>query len=148
MLIRAAMAADIPLIEQVVTASYGGYVARIGKPPGPMLDDYAAHVSAGRAWVLESAGDVIGVLILASDGAHLLLDNVAVLPAHHGKGHGRALLAFAEAEARRRGHGEMRLYTHALMHENIAMYARAGWIEYARGEQAGYQRVFMRKLVN
>ena len=33
------------------------------------------------------------------------------------------------------------------MHENIALYTKLGWQEYGRGEQAGFQRVFMRKMV-
>ena len=34
-----------------------------------------------------------------------------------------------------------------VMHENIALYTRLGWQETGRGEQAGFQRVFMRKPV-
>ena len=50
----------------------------------------------------------------------LSLDNVAVAGNFQGKGIGRRLIDFAEAEARRRGFGEIRLYTHQTMHENIA----------------------------
>ena len=110
-----------------------------------MLDDYSGHVSRGDTWVLQHGDSVAGVVILQSNPDHLLVSNMAVLPDLHGQGLGRQLLSFAEAEARRRGHGELRLYTHVMMHENIAMYEHCGWIEYARGEQAGYQRVFMRK---
>ena len=31
------------------------------------------------------------------------------------------------------------------MHENLVFYPRLGYVEYARGERAGYDRVFMRK---
>jgi hypothetical protein len=34
------------------------------------------------------------------------------------------LIAFAEVEAQRLGHAELRLYTHVTMTENIALYAR------------------------
>lgn len=144
-LIRLAQAADVAAMERVVREAYSHYLARMDRPPGPMLDDYAAHVREGHAWVLEREGAVLGVLVLLPEADHLLLDNIAVSPAHHGQGLGRILLGFAEAEALRQGHGELRLYTNAAMHENVAMYAHLGWIEYARGEQAGYQRVFMRK---
>jgi len=77
----------------------------------------------------------------------LLLDNVAVDPNHQGKGIGRALIDFAEQEARRRGHAEIRLYTHQSMHENIVLYPRLGYEETGRGEQAGFQRVFFRKIL-
>jgi GNAT superfamily N-acetyltransferase len=110
-----------------------------------MLDDYAARIAEGAVSVLVEDGAIIGVLVLLPEPDHLLLDNVALLTSHAGRGLGRRLMAFAEAEARRRGYAEIRLYTHALMHENIAMYPHLGYIEYARGRQAGYDRVFMRK---
>ena len=50
-----------------------------------------------------------------------------------------------QAVALRRGVGEIRLYTHLTMHENIALYPRLGYQETGRGEQAGFQRVFFRK---
>jgi GNAT superfamily N-acetyltransferase len=145
--IRPATQADVPAIERIVREAYTRYIARIGKPPGPMLDDYAARVAEGAVWVLDEGGTVAGVLVLLPAADHLLLDNVAVDPARHGGGLGRRLMAFAEDEARRLGHAEVRLYTHVMMHENLEMYLRLGYEEFARFEQAGYQRVFMRKRV-
>ncbi len=74
-----------------------------------------------------------------------LLDNIAVLPDWQGKGHGRALIEFAESEARRRGWQELRLYTHALMTENIALYRRIGFTETRRVSEMGYDRIYMTK---
>jgi len=142
-LIRPADAADLPAVERIVRTAYTKYIARIGKPPGPMLDDYAALVRAHCVWV--AGAPVAGVIVLVGEDDHLLLDNVAVDPAAQGSGVGRALIGFAEAEARRRGYGEMRLYTHATMTENIALYGRTGWVETGRGEQDGFDRVFFRK---
>jgi L-amino acid N-acyltransferase YncA len=51
--IRSATAADAPAIAEIVDQAYRNYIARIGKPPAPMLDDYAARVSEGAVWVLE-----------------------------------------------------------------------------------------------
>ena len=58
---------------------------------------------------------------------------------------GRRLLAFAEAEALRRGYRELRLYTHRTMTENRRLYAAIGYQEIGRGTEAGYERIFMRK---
>jgi hypothetical protein len=44
-----------------VDQAYWHYIAHIGKPPGPMLDDYAARVSEGAVWVIEE-GDVIAAM--------------------------------------------------------------------------------------
>ena len=79
---------------------------------------------------------------------HLLLDNVAVRPDRQGHGTGRALIAFAETEARRRGFAELRLYTHVTMVENIALYTGLGFRATGRGVEAGYERVFMRKPIS
>lgn len=133
-------------IEAVVRAAYSVYIARIGRPPGPMLDDYGGLIEAGAVSVFaETDGAIAGIVVLLAKPDHLLLDNVAVAPARQGRGVGRALIAFAEAEARRRGCREIRLYTHEKMTENIALYERLGFVETGRGRQAGYDRVFMAK---
>lgn len=143
--IRAAVSADVATIRGIVDAAYGGYVPRIGQPPGPMLDDYDALVTDGRVSVLQTGGQIAGAIVLLTREGYLLLDNVAVAPGFQGRGLGRALIAFAEDEARRLGFDELRLYTHVLMTENQALYARLGFEETHRGKQDGYDRVFMRK---
>ena len=143
--IRAATAADAPAIADLVDQAYRHYLPRIGKPPGPMLDDYAARVSQGVVWVLEQGGAIAAVVVLLPAPNYLLLDNIAVSPARQGLGLGRQLLAFAEAEALRRGYREIRLYTHQTMVENQRLYASIGYEEMGRGSKAGYDRVFMRK---
>jgi ribosomal protein S18 acetylase RimI-like enzyme len=145
--IRPARPEDAEPIHHLVAEAYGHYVARIGRRPGPMNDDYERRVAAGQAWVLEEAGDIVGLAVLEEGPDHLLLDNVAVLPAAQGRGHGRALIAFAEGEAARREFGELRLYTHELMAENIALYQRLGFVEIARVAEKGFRRVFMAKRV-
>jgi ribosomal protein S18 acetylase RimI-like enzyme len=143
--IRAATAADVPAIRQIVVEAYRDYIPRIGKPPGPMLDDYAARVSEGVVWVVEEAQSLAGVIVLLPKPDYLLLDNIAVAPDRQRSGLGRRLLAFAEAEAVRRGYREIRLYTHQTMTENQRLYAAIGYEETGRGTEAGYERVFMRK---
>jgi len=148
--IRPADAADLTAVERIVHDAYGMYVDRIGKPPGPMLDDYAALIRSHAVWV--SQGDapgepIAGLIVLFAEPDHLLLDNIAVAPAAQGTGVGRALMLFADAEACRRGYTELRLYTHQMMTENIALYSRSGWTETGRGDQNGFARVFFRKPV-
>jgi len=144
--IRRAQPTDRAAVEQIVRDAYGIYVERLGKPPGPMLDDYSALISDGRVSVLEEAdGRMAAIIVLLPEPDHLLLDNIAVRPDRQGRGLGRQLIAFAEAEARRLGHAELRLYTHEKMTENIALYTRLGFVETGRGQEAGYDRVFMTK---
>jgi GNAT superfamily N-acetyltransferase len=143
--IRVAAAADVPAIVGIVDQAYRHYVDRMGKPPGPMLDDYAARVLEGAVWVLEEGTTLAGIIVLLPATNYLLLDNIAVSPARQGLGLGRRLLAFAEAEALRLGYCEIRLYTHQTMVENQRLYASIGYEETGRGIEAGYDRVFMRK---
>lgn len=145
MIIRPANATDLPEIERIVRDAYTKYIARIGKAPGPMLDDYAGHVRQHAIWVV---GEPIGgVIVLIGEADHLLLDNIAVDPARQGEGVGRRLMQFAELEAQRRGYRELRLYTHETMVENIALYSRSGWVQTGRGVQDGFARVFFRKTL-
>jgi ribosomal protein S18 acetylase RimI-like enzyme len=144
-MIRPAHPSEVDTLRDVVHAAYLHYIPRIGKPPGPMLDDYAARIADGQAWVLEDAGRVLGILVLEETPDGFLLDNIAVSPEGQGKGYGRALIEFAEAEARRRGFAEIRLYTHEMMTENIALYTRIGFVETHRVSEKGYDRVYMTK---
>src|SRR5258706_11653576 len=143
--IRAATAADVSAIADVVDQAYRHYIACMGKPPGPMLEDYAARVSEGVVWVLEEGAVIAAIIVLLPAVNYLLLDNIAVSPNRQGLGLGRRLLAFAETEALRRGYREIRLYTHQTMVENQRLYASIGYEETERGSEAGYDRVYMRK---
>jgi GNAT superfamily N-acetyltransferase len=145
--IRPAVAADRAAVEQIVRLAYSPYIARIGKEPGPMRDDYAAQIAAGTVSVAAVDGAIGGLIVLIDEADHLLLDNIAVAPALQGRGLGGALMRFADNEARRRGFAELRLYTHVLMTENIARYRRLGWEETHRATVNGYDRVYMRKAV-
>src|SRR5271154_1455586 len=89
--IRLAVVADVPAIERIVHDAYVKYVARIGRPPGPMLDDYAARVAAGEVAVCVDGDAIAGILVLEAAADHLLLDNIAVAPAWQGRGVWRML---------------------------------------------------------
>lgn len=143
--IRPAIPSDADAIRAVVDAAYAVYLPQMDKPPGPVLDDYDERIAAGEAFVSDAEAGILGILILIDTDEYLLLDNVATAPGAQGQGVGRQLVSFAESEARRRGYGEIRLYTHIVMADNVAYYENLGWEETHRGEQAGYQRIFMRK---
>jgi len=145
MSIRHAVPADANDARGVVEAAYHSYIPRIGKPPGPMLDDYSRRIAGGQVWVLEDEGGIVGILVLEETPDGFLLDNIAVHPDRHGEGFGRRLLEFAEAEAIRRDRGSISLYTNALMTENIALYARIGYVETSRVTEKGFDRVYMTK---
>ena len=143
--LRLADSADLETVQALVHDAYVHYVPRIGKQPGPMRDDYERRIVAAQVWLLERDRMALGLVVLEEQDGFLLLDNVAVAPAAQGRGFGRKLIAFAEEEASRRGFDEIRLYTHALMVENIALYHRLGFVEIARVHEKGFDRVYMAK---
>ncbi|QGZ64579.1 GNAT family N-acetyltransferase [Paraburkholderia acidisoli] len=142
---RLAVPADLHAIETIVRLAYSPYIARMGRPPGPMLDDYGVLIDNGRVYVAERDGTIQGVLVLIPERDAMLLDNVAVAPAAQGTGLGRRLLHYAEQAARAQGYRVIRLYTHETMTENLARYARIGYAETHRAEAHGLKRVFMAK---
>ena len=145
--IRAARSSDAGAMKRCVELAYRHYIPRMGKPPGPMLDDYAEVIRQHGAFVVEEQGGIIGILVLIRTGDGMLLDNVAVHPGHQGKGVGRRLLELAEAQTRARGLAHLDLYTNQCMTENIAIYKALGYVETGCGTGKGYNRVCLRKAV-
>jgi len=143
--LRAATGRDAQPVAELVDAAYGHYIERIGRLPGPMTLDYAEVIGSAQVSVLESHGVLAGVLVLDVTDEGFVVDNVAVHPAHRGKGLGKTLLEFAEAEARKSGFGSIYLFTHELMTENLAFYSRLGYVEYDRRSQGDFALVYMRK---
>ena len=143
--LRFATTADVDGIAVCVRAAYAQYIARMGQPPGPMLDDYQQVVRDDHVYVIEDEGVIVGALVMKDTNGGLLLDNVAVLPSRQGEGIGRRLVLHAESEARRLGHPHLDLYTHESMTENISMYGRYGYEETDRRMERGFRRVYMRK---
>jgi ribosomal protein S18 acetylase RimI-like enzyme len=143
--LRAATAADVGRLEELVRTAYGHYVERIGGPPGPMTDDYAEVVRRYRVTVAESGGEIVGLIVLRATDEGFLVDNVAVEPSHQGTGVGRALLEHGEDSAREAGFDSIYLYTHELMAENLALYARIGYVEFDRRAHGDACLVYLRK---
>lgn len=145
--IRLACPQDLGAVEAIVEAAYSGYIPRIGQKPGPMLEDYSALIDERCVHVLVTGNEIAGILVLLPDDGAMLLDNVAIHPDRQGHGYGRALIAFAERIARERGFKAIRLYTNEAMTENIGLYERLGFVETHRGEEKGFRRVYMTKVL-
>jgi predicted DCC family thiol-disulfide oxidoreductase YuxK/GNAT superfamily N-acetyltransferase len=144
-LLRPAREEDAKKLTALVDAAYGHYVERLGMRPGPMREDYLQVVRCRNVTVAASAGEIVGLLVLAVTEEGFTIENVAVHPSHQGAGIGRALLERAENEARRAGYDSVALYTHEKMGENLALYERIGYAEYDRRSSGDFSRVFMRK---
>lgn len=144
---RLADPGDLQAVEALVRAAYTPYVARIGREPGPMLDDYRALIADGVVRLAIEADAILGLLVVLPEADALLLDNIAVAPDAQGRGVGKRLMAIAEDIARARGYSAIKLYTNEMMTENIAIYTRLGYVETHRVEEQGFRRVYMRKAL-
>lgn len=145
--IRLARSNERDAVAACVDAAYEKYIERIGKKPAPMLADYGVLIAAGAVSVIPGDDGVRGVVILMPRTDHLFLENIAVHPREQGKGLGRILMDFVERRARAAHLGEIRLYTHERMTENIPFYQQLGYEEVERRVEDGYARVFMRKML-
>ena len=147
MQIQRARPEDAPFLRKIAHQAYRPYIRRIGRRPAPMLADFPALITAAEVWTLSEVADIVGYIVLRGKDGSLHVENLAVDPECHGRGYGRALLNFAEEEAKRRGYGMLDLYTNARMRENLALYARLGWREVDRRTESGFERVFFEKPV-
>jgi ribosomal protein S18 acetylase RimI-like enzyme len=125
--LRQAVAADADAIRELTRTAYAKWVPLIGREPKPMTADYHAAVARHRFDVLHVDGILAALIETIREPDHLLVENVAVLPAFQGRGLGRRLMAHAETLAGSMGLGEIRLYTNQRFAENVALYRKLGY---------------------
>ena len=129
---RLARPEDLAAIVALTEAAYAPYKAILDAPPIPVTEDYAPRIARGEVWLLESGGELAGVLTLERHADHAMIFSVAVSPAFQGKGFGTELLNHADQRTRLWGLPEIRLYTNAKMERNIALYLAYGYRETGR----------------
>ncbi len=149
---RLAGADDLAFVRDTTLAAYSHYLPVLGAMPGPVHADHAAVVALGQVWLVRDAGADVGLMVLEAAPDHLMIESLAVLPAHQGRGLGRWMLGFAEDRARQAGVPELQLYTNVLMTRNIGMYRQAGFVETHRKvvqlpHGVNFVRVYMAKPV-
>lgn len=117
--------------------AYAKWIPLIGREPKPMGADYEAAIRAHRFDLLYRDGRLSALVETIVQPDHLLIENLAVLPACQGLGLGRRLMAHVESLAAAKGFAEVRLYTNKLFAENIAFYARLGYRVFKEEEWPG-----------
>ncbi len=136
---------DVVHIKRCAELAYAPYVERMGKKPAPMVADFGALVDTQSVYILEVGCNLRGFIVCFANKDHFHIENIAVLPGFTGMGYGRQLMDFAEAEARKLGYSRLELYTNEKMRENLTLYPKLGYEEFARKTQDGFSRVFFRK---
>ena len=87
---------DAPYLVRLADEAYRHYIARIGRPPAPMLADFTRHITDDTVFI--AIKDVIcGYVVLCHDLVCWRLDNIAVAPSNQGQGIGAALIRHSES---------------------------------------------------
>jgi ribosomal protein S18 acetylase RimI-like enzyme len=125
--LRRAAAADAAAVRALVRDAYAKWVPVIGREPKPMTANYGTAVRMNRIDLAHEDGELAGLIETIDRSDHLVIENVAVAPARHGQGLGRALMAHAETVARAAGYREVRLYTNKRFEANVQLYLKLGY---------------------
>jgi ribosomal protein S18 acetylase RimI-like enzyme len=114
-----------------------------------MAADLSGPIDRGEVCVaLGPDGATLGFVLCRAERQDMLLDTLAVWPAHKGQGVGTALVAHVEALARAQGLHAVMLCTNAAMTENQRFYPALGYLRTGRAMQDGFDRVFYRKVLD
>jgi ribosomal protein S18 acetylase RimI-like enzyme len=125
--IRRAGADDAAAIAALTCEAYAKWIPVIGRAPKPMTADYATAVREHLIDLLFADGALAALVECIRESDHLLIENLAVSPAHQGHGYGHRMLLQAEQIACDLDLAEVRLYTNKLFAENIAFYRKRGY---------------------
>ena len=125
--IRRAGPADASAIRELTSLAYAKWISLLGREPTPMTQDYDRIVREDPVDLLLLECELVALVWMAPHPDHLLIESLAVAPAHQGLGHGRRLLAHAEAFAAAQGLPLVRLYTNRLFTANVELYLRSGY---------------------
>jgi GNAT superfamily N-acetyltransferase len=111
------------------------------EPPSGVLSETLEHLTA-RFYneiflVAQADGDIIGSLFCARKYGALYLTRMAVLPGWRKRGVGRALMAAAEAEARRIGAARLTLRVRKNLPGNRVYFERFGFAVIGEGADPG-----------
>ena len=146
--IRQAQATDEVAVRECAEGAYAPYIAAMGKKPAPMVADFASLIASGAVHVaVDPDADVLGFIVFYHEAEHVLLENVAVRSNAMGRGVGKRLIAFCEAEAKRSSAKSIKLYTNEKMIENLSIYPHLGYRETERRTEGGFNRIFFEKSI-
>lgn len=101
-------------------------------------------------YVALDGNKIAGCVFCRAEPDSLYIGKLAVLPETQGKGIGKRLLTYAEAEARKRGLAILRLETRIELVDNHATFTAWGFTKIAENRHAGFDRttsIEMRKFL-
>jgi tRNA (guanine37-N1)-methyltransferase len=104
------------------------------------LDDVKTGIRDWQTWIVRSDGRLVASVRGRLVDTTWHVGRLMVAPDLEGRGIGRAVLAFAEAQAPDRA-DRIELFTGAQSHDNLKMYRKAGYRPVGAGEEPGVTRL-------
>ncbi|MGK9230991.1 GNAT family N-acetyltransferase [Inquilinus limosus] len=137
-------AGEAAAVAALIRGAFADYVGRLDPPPSAVretAESVAELLGREQGLVAEAGGTVVGCLFLQRrEGGDIYVGRVAVAPEHRRAGVGRALMAAAEAEARRLGGARLMLGVRLALDGNRRFFASLGFAEGALHAHPGYDR--------
>jgi GNAT superfamily N-acetyltransferase len=115
---------DVSAIRRVTCEAYQKWCEILGRKPKPMTADYEYAVRHHLIDLALLQGNVVGLVEMIISDDSLLIENLAVLPSHQGRGLGKLLVRRAEDTALGLGVTRITLYTNKLFQSNLQFYQR------------------------
>jgi predicted N-acetyltransferase YhbS len=140
--LRAATVEDAELLSRLIVGAFSTYAVRLDPPssalretPQAIREKLATHGAA----IAESGGHAVGCVLFTPEADSVLyVGRLAVDPAWRRRGVARALIAYAEAEAQRRGRGTLRIQVRIPLVDNQLLFKSCGFVEIGRETHPGY----------
>ena len=138
-MIRPAAPDDAPAIAALIRLAFAQPPVLLDPPPSALretTESVAAHLARGGGAVMDG---VRAAVLWEERGGDLYVHRLAVHPDWRRHGYARALMAAAEAEARRRGLPRLHLGVRLALAGNRALFASLGFRETVQHRHDGYR---------
>jgi predicted N-acetyltransferase YhbS len=133
--------ARLPEILAVIHAAFAPLV--IDPPSGALREtvaDLEARLATDTVFIAEEGAEIAGSVFCTPQEGALYVGRLAVSPQHQRRGVAKALMAEADAEARRLGLPQLTLRARIMLKGNVAFFNTCGFAVAAEHAHEGYAR--------
>lgn len=139
--LRALRGTDATAAAALIRAAFAEMSAPVDPPPSALRETeqtVAAAIGSGGGACAQTGKMLVGVVLWAETDGGLYIARLSVRPDWRGRGIARALVAAAEAEARRRRLPRLYLSTRLALADNRRLFAACGFHETGQHAHPGY----------